>query len=143
MYKNAVFINTKFEKTERVCRMEYLVVFIFGMTAYPILEIVWRGYTHITMAFAGGICLSLIYYVSLRFEYLGNIVCALIGCGIITAVELIFGLVFNVAGGMNIWDYSSKPLNFMGQICAEYILWWFALCLVIMPLCRAAHRNAV
>lgn len=123
--------------------MEYIYAFLFGMVGYPLLEILWRGYTHITMAFAGGICLSALYFISVRFGYLGNLADAAIGCAVITAVELVFGLVFNVAAGMNIWDYSSKPYNFMGQICAEYVFLWFLLCLVIMPVCRAIHRAAV
>lgn len=122
--------------------MEYIYVFLTGMVSYPILEIIWRGYTHITMAFAGGICLTAIYFLSNRQPHMNLFAAALAGMAVITAVELVFGLVFNVAAGMNIWDYSSKPANLMGQICAEYMLLWFGLCLIIVPLCRFVHRYA-
>lgn len=122
-------------------KMEYFLVFITGMLSYPLLEIAWRGYTHITMAFAGGICLTAIYFISCRRSYAGLLPTAFLGAGVITAVELTFGLVFNVAAGMNIWDYSERPANFMGQICAEYVLLWFALCLAVVPVCRLIHRR--
>ena len=31
-------------------------LFLTGFTLYPIVEILWRGYSHISMAFAGGVC---------------------------------------------------------------------------------------
>ena len=48
----------------------------------------------------------------------------LIGAGIITGVELVFGLVFNQALGMGVWDYSRVPLNLWGQICLPFTLIW-------------------
>lgn len=46
------------------------------------------------------------------------------GAGIITGVELVFGLVFNRALGMGVWDYSRVPLNLWGQICLPFTLIW-------------------
>lgn len=122
--------------------VEYFFVFLTGMVAYPLLEILWRGYTHITMAAAGGICLTAVYFISCGRVRFGIISAAFLGTAAITAVELVFGLVFNVAAGMNIWDYSSRPGNFMGQICAEYALLWFLLCLFLVPICRLVHSKA-
>ena len=48
----------------------------------------------------------------------------LMGAGIITGVELVFGLVFNRALGMGVWDYSRVPLNLWGQICLPFTLIW-------------------
>lgn len=121
--------------------VEYFLIFLSGMISYPLLEIAWRGYTHITMSFAGGICLTAIYYLSCRRAYAGLVPTAFLGMAVISAVELVFGLIFNVAAGMNIWDYSERPANFMGQICAEYMLLWFALCLALVPACRFIHRR--
>ena len=48
----------------------------------------------------------------------------LCGAAIISAIELGFGLLFNVRLGMNVWDYSAVPLNFMGQVCLPFALLW-------------------
>ena len=36
------------------------LIFILGSCAYPTLEVLWRGYTHSSMALAGGVCMVLI-----------------------------------------------------------------------------------
>lgn len=46
---------------------------------------------------------------------------------IITVIELIFGVVFNLILKEHIWDYSNVPLNFMGQICVPFSLIWLVL----------------
>ncbi len=50
-----------------------------------------------------------------------------LGALIITAVELIFGLIFNLKYHMQVWDYSNMPLNLLGQICLPFSILWFAL----------------
>ena len=52
-----------------------------------------------------------------------------IACIIITSLELAFGLIFNLALGWGIWDYSRHKINFMGQICLGYSILWFFLSL--------------
>ena len=119
--------------------MEVFLIFIAGMAVYPALEIVWRGYTHITMAFAGGICACAIYLISTHFSGMRIFLCALVCCAAITATELVFGLVFNIGANMNIWDYSQKPFNFLGQICLEYCALWYLICLAVIPVFRLIH----
>lgn len=45
----------------------------------------------------------------------------------VTLVELISGLILNVWGGLNVWDYGNLPFNFMGQICLYYFLLWIPM----------------
>lgn len=123
--------------------MERFYTFLFGMLAYPILEILWRGYTHITMAFAGGICFTAIYRIAVAFPDMNIFVSAALGSAAITLTELVFGFVFNIIAGLNVWDYSSRPCNFMGQICLEYTALWYALCVGLIPLCRLVHTNII
>ena len=52
------------------------------------------------------------------------------GGALITTVELLAGLLLNVRLGLNIWDYSSIPCNFMGQICLPFSLLWVILAIV-------------
>ena len=107
-----------------------LFAFTWGFCIYPFMEIVWRGYTHVTKCFAGGICSCLMFYVIKNYD--GNIFLKCLICAvIITAVELVFGIVFNIIFKMNIWDYSHKPFNFMGQICPDYFFIWYFLSMLL------------
>ena len=45
----------------------------------------------------------------------------------ITVTELITGLILNVWLGLNVWNYSGLPFNFMGQICLQFSALWFVL----------------
>lgn len=52
---------------------------------------------------------------------------------LVTAVELVAGLVLNVWLRLGIWDYSHMPLNLLGQICLQFFFVWWALCFVFIP----------
>ena len=95
----------------------YLFRFLFGGAAYCTIELIYRGRTHYSMFFAGGIILAAFYCLERTQPDLRLALKCLMGAGIITGVELIFGLVFNCALGMGVWDYSRVPLNLWGQIC--------------------------
>ncbi|MGI6734003.1 MAG: putative ABC transporter permease [Anaerovoracaceae bacterium] len=106
---------------------EYTIVFLLGATAYSMLEILFRGFTHWTMFIAGGLCFSVLYHVFNKNRSLSLLKCCLIGAAVITGIEFLFGLIFNLVLGWNVWDYSHYPLHFMGQICLAYTLLWFLL----------------
>lgn len=108
------------------------VLFSFGFSAYSLIELAWRRYTHVTMGVAGGLCFLILYKIFKRFKGLGLIKKCLIGSLIITAVEYVFGCIFNLWLGLGIWDYSSLPLNLSGQICPLYSLLWAILCVPIV-----------
>lgn len=55
----------------------------------------------------------------------------LLGAVLITAVEFIFGIIFNTGLNMNVWNYESMPFNLMGQICLPYSILWFLLCFLL------------
>ncbi len=59
----------------------------------------------------------------------------------VTAVELIFGFLFNIVLNKEIWDYSNQPFNFMGQICLLYSALWGVLGLVFIPLADALNKK--
>ena len=99
-------------------------IFALGAAGYYILETIWRGYSHWTMAAAGGISLLFLIKAFSRLKEAPHYFKAIIGGGIITAVELIFGIVFNLGFGMGIWDYSGVKGNILGQICPLYSIFW-------------------
>ena len=83
----------------------YLFRFLFGGSAYCTIELVYRGRTHYSMFFAGGIILAAFYCLERTQPDLRLALKCLMGAGIITGVELVFGLIFNCALGMGVWDY--------------------------------------
>ena len=110
---------------------EYVILFIIGGFGYNIIELLYRGYTDPTMTIAGGICFIL---CGIQNEFVNwdmpLVSQQLISAILVTIVELIFGVIFNIGLGMEVWDYSNMPYNFMGQICLLFTVLWFFLSLV-------------
>ena len=113
-----------------------ILYFFIGGSGYVALEWLWRGWSHISMFFAGGLCFLLLgklqkYRLPLPLR-------ALSGAGIITAVEFIAGLLFN--RDYQVWDYRELPLNFKGQICLRFFLLWIPIGLGAMWLYGLLQR---
>lgn len=104
----------------------YLFAALIGGFGYCLIEIIYRGRTHYSMFFAGAIVLSSFYFISKNYQLNFWLKC-LIGMLIITGIELIFGVAFNIILKEQVWDYSNMPMNFLGQICIPFSLIWFAL----------------
>ena len=73
----------------------YLAVGLIGGGGYCLIELLTRGRTHYSMFFAGAIVLTSFYYINQKYE-MNFILKCLVGMLIITAVELLFGLIFNI-----------------------------------------------
>lgn len=114
--------------------MEQAVIFAFGAINYVAIEILWRGHTHWTMAVAGGLCAMLIYVFNMEFHNVNLIYKCLVGAVIITSVELVTGLIVNMTLKWDVWDYSQRAFNFLGQICPRYFVYWFMLCIPVVKL---------
>lgn len=113
-----------------------MVLFALGGSSYVGLELLWRGRSHGSMFLAGGSCFLLLGALSRRKMSLPAKGVA--GSGIITAVELLTGLLFN--RDHSVWDYRGMPLHFRGQICLPYTLLWAPVSLGAMALYRGASR---
>ena len=111
-------------------------LFVMGGAAYVGLEYLWRGRSHGSMFLAGGTCFLLLGKLG-RLKWHPALKC-IAGSGIITAVELVTGLVAN--RDYSVWDYRGVPLNFMGQICLMYSLLWIPVSLLAFFLYNAAER---
>ena len=97
-------------------------IFLLGGSAYVGLELLWRGRSHRSMFLAGGLCLLLIGQLEETDPKLPLPLRLLAGAGIITAVELGMGLLFN--RDYSVWDYRDMPGNWLGQICLPFCLLW-------------------
>lgn len=120
---------------------KYSLFFAVGGAGYAVLELLWRGRTHWSMVVAGGLCFAMFSIVAERLKGLGLLPKALLCALGITAVEFVFGIVFNMLLGMNVWDYSNMPFNFMGQICPYFSFLWCLLALCFLPLAEFINNK--
>lgn len=111
-----------------------LLITIGGIT-YTSIELLWRGRTHISMFFLGGICFYLIGLLNevMSWEDPLTLQC-LCGSILVTVLELFTGFYVNEYLGLNVWDYSDMPFNFEGQICLFFSVCWYFLSLVAIVL---------
>lgn len=117
------------------------IFFVVGGVGYSLLELLWRGRTHWAMLVAGGVCFILFSRVAERFRMWPLLYKAVLCALCVTAVELVFGLVFNIALDEHIWDYSGVPLNFLGQVCFSYTVLWGILGLLFVPVADVMNRK--
>ena len=107
-------------------KKEFFIFIIFGIS-YFTLEILYRGYSHWTMIFLGGIVSVLIGLINEITPNMRMWKQMLLGTILITVFEFILGYILNIKLGLGIWDYSSIPFNIMGQICLPFSFLWFVL----------------
>jgi len=119
----------------------FLWVFAIGAAAYGILEILWRGRTHWSMMLAGGFCFCSFCKIGERLKKHSLLIKGICGGVFITAVEFLFGIIFNIILKKQVWDYSKQPLNLWGQICLLYSFFWVLLSLVGIPAACAVERK--
>ena len=109
---------------------KYITIFLMGGIIYMIMEMLWRGRTHISMGILGGICVVLIGIINEIYYDIPLLYQAPLGSIIITILEYISGYILNITLGLNIWDYSDLPFNVNGQVCLYYSLLWMVLSMV-------------
>lgn len=115
------------------------LLFSIGGAGYVGLEYLWRGWSHGSMFLAGGSAFLLLGALREKLHRFSAPVRGICGAGVITAVELIAGLLVN--RNYTVWDYRPLPLNFMGQICLPFSLLWIPVSLLGMFLYRLADRG--
>ncbi|MCC8016484.1 MAG: putative ABC transporter permease [Clostridiales bacterium] len=86
------------------------------------------------MYFAAGLILLFLELISAEMKKAPLFMKCLLGTIFITAVEFIFGCVFNLKYNFAVWDYSKQPFNILGQICLPFSLIWFGICFIIFKL---------
>ena len=137
------FTNVVFKTSYRSKAVEYLLVCAIGGVFYFTLEVLWRGWSHVSMAICGALCFSFFYYIEdkIRFRRLPLIFKAIVGGVFISALELVAGLVLNKLLHLRIWDYSHMPLDFLGQICLQMSILWVFVSFAAFLLCDIIRRN--
>ncbi|MBO5294568.1 MAG: hypothetical protein J6B71_04915 [Clostridia bacterium] len=121
--------------------VESFFLILSGGVLYCALEILERGRTHPSMAVCGAVCFVFVYRLNERYTRLPVLLRATVGALFITGVELFAGCLLNLGLGLAVWDYSSLPYHFLGQICLRYSILWFLLCIPLSGLCYLIRRH--
>lgn len=112
-----------------------LTLWVIGGGAYVVIELLWRGRSHWTMAVLGGLLFVLIGAINEVFPWeMPLALQGVLGAAAVTLAELAAGIILNLWLGLGIWDYSGLPLNLWGQICLPYSLLWIPLALAAVVL---------
>lgn len=112
-----------------------------GGTLYVLIEILYKGNSHLSMFAAGGTALTLIDKIDgkwMRGDPLPQRLVA--GALAITAIEFVVGCVVNLLLHRNEWDYSHLPGHILGQICPLFTAVWLVLSLPAIGICRLLRR---
>ncbi len=120
---------------------EFGLIFFTGSVLYYSIEVIWRGYSHLAMALLGGVCFSFLYCMERRFPEMPLLLFCILGGIVITLLEFITGELLNNFLGLDIWDYSSLPLNFRGQICLLFSFFWCLLSYPVFFLSKLMRRK--
>ncbi len=114
-----------------------MVLFYTGGCLYVGLELLWRQRSHGSMFLAGGLCFTLLG--RLREWGHSRLLRSGVGAGIITAVELGAGLLWN--RDHRVWDYRGLPGNLWGQICPLFTFLWVPVAFAAMELYPRLERR--
>lgn len=117
-----------------------MFIYSLGAAVYCMIEILFRGFTHWSMGIAGGLALLGIYRGNEKLKKTDIIRRCLYGAFYITGIEFFVGLLVNKVFKMGVWDYSSKPMNILGQICPLFTFCWFLLCFPAIFICDGLKK---
>ena len=106
----------------------YIIMFFTGGFIYCGIEILYRGFSHISMLITGGICFLLVGVVENMLGESASVIAQMVVCGLmITVIEFLVGMIVNKQMHLNVWDYSGEQYNLKGQICLLNTNLWFLL----------------
>lgn len=108
--------------------LKYVFLLAVGGFIYILIEMLFRGRTHISMFFLGGVCFISVGLINEVLSWdTPLIIQMLIGGMMITLLEFVAGCVLNLMLGLGVWDYSDMYGNVLGQICPLFSFLWVLL----------------
>lgn len=112
-----------------------LILIAIGGLLYVLIEFMWRGYSHWTMFFVGGLAFWMIGCINEHVDWDMPLWKQMaIGALIVTCIEFLSGFIINIVLGWQVWDYSGLPFNVLGQICLPFSIIWFFISLLAILL---------
>ena len=123
----------------RIC--EYLFLWVLGGTIYYSLEMVFRGFSHWSMFVLGGLALCFCTYQGVAMRWTEPMWIQIIrSVAFVTSLEFITGIIVNKWLDLNVWDYSRRPFQLLGQICLPFMIIFSGLCVLgILISSQLAH----
>lgn len=112
-------------------------IFLIGGTVYYVIEVLYRGYSHISMFILAGlisitIALMNDFFYSFETDYIIQVITAAI---IATIGEGFTGILVNLILKLNVWDYSGLWGNFFFEQCnIFYCMAWVVICFFGIPI---------
>lgn len=119
--------------------LKTFLLFCLGGSAYVGLEFLWRRRSHSSMFFLGGACFLVIGKLGQLLGRFSGFVRAVVCGAAVTAMELMAGLLVNRRH--RVWDYRDMRLNYRGQICLLYSLFWIPVSAFAGFLYRIAEKR--
>lgn len=117
-----------------------MLLWTWGGAVYFLLEVAWktiRGEPERiswTMLILAVILCILVERAGAELPWEVPLWLQALACAVlVTLTELAAGLILNVWLGLDVWDYSHLWGNLWGQICPQFALIWWALCLAFIP----------
>lgn len=121
-------------------RILSMLLWTWGGAVYFLLEVVYKTLTghpervHWTMLLVAVLLSAVLERCGAELPWSLSLPAQALICAVlITATELLAGLVLNVWMGLGVWDYSNLPLNFMGQVCLWFSVLWLILSMIFIP----------
>lgn len=118
----------------------HVLMGVFGGLTYMGIELLWRCHTHWSMGVIGGLCFVLIGLLDELQDHPPMLLQMIQGMCIVTAIELVSGVVLNIILGLGIWDYSNMPGNILGQVCPQFMAAWFFLSAAAVKIENLLHK---
>jgi uncharacterized membrane protein len=108
---------------------KHIFLFVVGGTIYLGIELIFRGYSHYSMFFLGGLCFVCMGLINEVLSW-GTPLWkqSIIGGAITTLLEFITGCIVNLWLGWNIWHYNR--FDILGQVCIPFFFVWCGLSIV-------------
>lgn len=121
-------------------RYHYGVLFLIMGLVYMAIEVSYgalislnpslKGSSSLWMLLVGGLCgsvLGLLNEACCSLKDWPRFLLVLFGALLVTLIELASGCVLNLWWGLDLWDYSKSPFNFLGQINLMHSCLWVLL----------------
>ena len=113
--------------------MQYILMCTFSGFVYVTIEILYRGFSDVSMMYVASICVLPMIFLNNWFSYEMDFILQCLICAVFaTGVELCAGLALNA--DYHIWDYRNMPGNICGQICPQFFLVWMLMAAWVIPL---------
>lgn len=110
---------------------EYVFLWTVGGILYYAIEMIYRGHSHWTMFFLGGICLLFFAIQQKAVEWKDSLWKQAGRCTLfVTCSEFTTGIVVNKWLKWDVWDYSDQPFQLFGQICPLFIFFFSILSII-------------